>query len=92
MLIYVSCDWDDVEAAKKITHELQIDDLENCYICPVLAFQHFGDKDITEKEKMEICLDLLTVCDMLVVGAETGLWESEEINLARKVGMEVFYL
>lgn len=92
MLIYVSCDWDDVDTAKKITHELQIDDMENCYICPVLAFSHLVDKETTKKEKAEICLDLLSVCDILVVYTNSPLWETEEIQFANKVNMEVIYI
>jgi hypothetical protein len=92
MLIYVSCDWNDTEKAKIITNELQIDDRQNCYICPILAFSHLTDKDIAEWEKMEICLDLLSVCDMLIVANENTLWESKEVEFANMVGMEVHYL
>ena len=28
------------ERAKKITHDLQVADLENTYICPLLVFSH----------------------------------------------------
>ena len=29
-----------IERAKKITHDLQVSDLDNCYICPLLTFSH----------------------------------------------------
>ena len=46
MTIYVSHIFqgkaENLERAKKITHDLQVNDLENCYICPLLAFSHLG--------------------------------------------------
>ena len=43
-MIYVSHkfagDPANMERAKKITHDLQVNDPENCYICPLLAFSH----------------------------------------------------
>ena len=43
-MIYVSHkfggDPANMERAKKITHDLQVDDPENCYICPLMAFSH----------------------------------------------------
>ncbi len=45
-MIYVSHkfggDPANMERAKKITHDLQVNDQENCYICPLIAFSHLG--------------------------------------------------
>lgn len=92
MLIYVSCDWNDTEQAKTITNELQVDDRQNCYICPILAFSHLTDKDMEESERHEICLDLLSVCDTLIVANKTTDSASKELDFAKMVGMEVHYL
>lgn len=83
-----------VERAKKIIHDLQINDLENCYISPLTAFSYLQHKEISYDEKMALCLDLLSVCDMLIVASKFG--ESKgvqmEIEFAHLIGMEVKYL
>ena len=65
MMIYVSHKFvgkpENLERAKKITHDLQIKDTENCYICPLLAFSYLGYNEIGYEEEMALCEDLLTV-------------------------------
>lgn len=82
-----------LERAKKITHELQVNDLENCYICPLMAFSHLGYNEIGFDEEMELCVDLLSLCDGLIIASEfaesKGL--QREIEFAKLVGMEVEY-
>jgi hypothetical protein len=82
-----------LERAKKITHELQVNDLENCYICPLTAFSHLGYNEIGFDEEMELCVDLLSICDGLIVTSDfaesKGL--QSEIEFAKLVGMEVEY-
>ncbi len=82
-----------LERAKKITHELQVNDLENCYICPLMAFSHLGYNEIGFDEEMELCIDLLSICDGLIVSSDfsesKGL--QKEIEFAKLVGMEVEY-
>ena len=81
-----------IERAKKITHDLQVADLENCYICPLLAFSHLNYGEIGYEQEMEICLDLLSVCDVLIVASDISDGVQEEIDFAKMVGMEVIDL
>ena len=81
-----------IERAKKITHDLQVTDLDNCYICPLLAFSHLDYGEIGYEQEMEICLDLLSVCDVLIVASDVSDGVQKEIDFARMVGMEVIDL
>ena len=81
-----------IERAKKITHDLQVADLANCYICPLLAFSHLNYGEIGYEQEMEICLDLLSVCDYLIVASDVSDGVQKEIDFARMVGMEVIDL
>ena len=85
-------DTTNIERAKKITHDLQVTDLENCYICPLLAFSHLDYGEIGCEQEMEICLDLLSVCDYLIVASDVSDGVQKEIDFARMVGMEVIDL
>ena len=96
MTIYVSHAYggnvENLERAKKITHDLQVKDLENCYICPLLAFSHLGYNEIGYEEEMALCEDLLTICDKLIVASDLSKGVCREIDFANLVGMEVQYL
>lgn len=96
MLIYVAHEFggnaENIEKAKKITHDLQINDLENCYICPLNAFSHLGYKEIGYEQEIALCLDLLTLCDKLIVASNISKGVQMEIEFANLVGMEVKYL
>ena len=81
-----------IERAKKITHDLQVNDLDNCYICPLLAFSHLDYGEIGCEQEMEVCLDLLSVCDYLIVASDISDGVQKEIDFARMVGMEVIGL
>ena len=81
-----------MERAKKITHDLQVDDPENCYICPLLAFSHLGYNEMGYDEEMELCIDLLSVADVLIVASDVSKGVQKEIDFARLVGMEVIDL
>ena len=74
MLVYVAhrygCDPANIERAKKITHDLQVSDLDNCYICPLLTFSHLKYGEIGYEQEMEICLDLLSACDVLIIASD----------------------
>lgn len=93
MIIYVAhCyggDPKNIERAKKITHDLQVSDLENCYVCPLNTFSHLEYGEIGFDEEMAICLDLLSVCDMLIVASEESRGVKMEIEFASLIGMEV---
>ena len=96
MMYYVSHKFggkpENLERAKKITHDLQIKDTENCYICPLLAFSYLGYNEIGYEEEMALCEDLLTVCDKLVVASDVSEGVKREISLAEKCKMEIEYL
>ena len=81
-----------IERAKKITHDLQVDDLDNCYICPLLAFSHLKYGEIGYDEELELCIDILSVADVLIVASEPSKGVQKEIDFARMVGMEVIDL
>lgn len=95
-MIYVSHkfggDPANMERAKKITHDLQVNDQENCYICPLIAFSHLGYNEIGHDEEMALCIDLLSVSDILIVASDVSDGVKEEIDFARMVGMEVIDL
>ena len=95
-MIYVSHkfggDPANMERAKKITHDLQVNDQENCYICPLIAFSHLGYNEIEHDEEMALCIDLLSVSDILIVASDVSDGVKEEIDFARMVGMEVIDL
>ena len=78
-----------LERAKKITHDLQVSDLNNCYICPLLAFSHLKYGEIGFDEELELCLDILSVSDVLIVVSNISDGVQKEIDFARMVGMEV---
>ena len=95
-MIYVSHkfagDPANMERAKKITHDLQVNDPENCYICPLLSFSHLGYNEMGYDEEMELCIDLLSVSDVLIVASEPSKGVQKEIDFAKMVGMEVIDL
>ena len=96
MIYYVSHryggDVANYERAKQITHDLQTNDLENAYICPLLAFSHLGYNEIGYDEEMALCVDLLSVSDALIVASDISKGVQKEIDFAKMVGMEVIDL
>ena len=81
-----------IERAKKITHDLQVSDLNNCYICPLLTFSHLKYGEIGYDEELELCIDILSVADVLIVASDISEGVQKEIDFARLVGMEVIDL
>lgn len=81
-----------MERAKKITHDLQIENPTHCFICPLLAFSHLQYGEIGYDDEIELCLDLLSLCDTLIVGSDVSQGVQKEIDFARMVGMEVIDL
>lgn len=96
MTVYVAHryggDINNLERAKKITHDLQVKDLENCYICPLVAFSHLMYNEIGYEEEMQLCEDLLVLCDKLIVASDLSEGVEREITLAEKCNMEIEYL
>lgn len=95
-MIYVShCfggDPANMERAKKITRDLQVNDPENCYICPLMAFSHLEYNEMGYDEEMALCIDLLSVSDVMIVASGISEGVQKEIDFARMVGMEVIDL
>lgn len=81
-----------LKRAREITHDLQTKDLDNCYICPLLVFSHLGYGEISYKDEMKLCIDLLSNCDKLLVASELSKGVNMEIDFANSVGMEVEFL
>ena len=96
ILIYVchayGGDKANIERARKITHDLQVKDIANCYICPLLAFSDLEYGEMGYENELEICLDLLSACDALVVTSEVSKGVQREIDFAKLVKMEVLRL
>lgn len=96
MIIYVAHIYqgktENLERAKKITHDLQVNDTENTYICPLLVFSHLQYGEIGFEAEMENCIDILSVCDKLIVASELSKGVAIEIDFANNVNMEVEYL
>lgn len=96
MVIYVAHkyggDPENYERAKRITHDLQIKDTQNTYICPLMAFSELDYNEMGYAEEIAMCDDLLTVCDVLLVASEQSPGVIHEIDLANKIHMEVRYL
>ena len=80
------------DRAKKITHDLQIENPSHCFICPLLAFSHLKYGEIGFDEELELCLDILSVSDVLIVASDVSDGVQKEIDFARMVGMEVIDL
>jgi ketopantoate reductase len=93
VLIYIahaySNDKSNIEKAKKITHDLQVKDLANCYICPLLTFSHLEYGEIGYDDEIELCLDVLQNCEKLIVASEISKGVQMEIDFAKLVKMEV---
>ena len=83
---------ENLERAKKITHELQVKDPENCYICPLLTFSHLQYNELGYEQEMTLCIDLLSICDTLIVASDISEGVKREIAFAELVGMGVVYL
>ena len=96
MLIYVASKYGgdpaNLERAKKITHDLQVKDLANCYVCRLLTFSHLEYGEIGFDAEMELCLDFLQNCEKMIVASESSKGVQMEIDFAKLVKMEVMRL
>lgn len=98
MMYYVAHEYSanpaNIERAKKVTHDLQVNDPLNCYICPLLAFSHLEYNELGYDAEIDLCIDLLSVCDTLIVASDfvNSKGVQKEIDFANSVGMEVIYL
>lgn len=83
---------ENMERAKRIARRLQMEHPEHCIVCPILNFSHLKYGEMGYRAEMDLCLDLLSACDVLIVASEPSKGVQEEIEFAHKVGMEVRYL
>lgn len=95
-MIYVAHEYggniENVKKIRRIVHDLQVADMDNLYISPVLSLAHLSYGEVGFDEEMELCLDLLTVCDKLIVASAVSEGVSRELDFATLVGMEVQFL
>lgn len=81
-----------VYRAREITRLLQLGDQKNCYVCPLLVFQDLELGDIEKDEALELRIDLLSICDALIIASDVSEGVQREIDFARLVGMEVIFI
>ena len=96
MLLYLAHKYqgkqENIERVKKIANNLQMDNPNHCVVCPLLNFSYLDYGEIRYEQEMEICLDLLSVCDYLIVASDASDGVQKEIDFAKMVGMEVIDL
>ena len=96
MLLYLAHKYQgdkaNMERAKKIAHDLQMESPDHCIVCPLLNFSFLDYGEIGYDQEMEICLDLLSACDVLIVASDVSEGVQKEIDFAKMVGMEVIDL
>ena len=67
-------------------------DLENTYICPLLALSHLKYNEVGYDDEMNLCIDLLSIADKMIVASDISKGVAKEIDFANLVGMKVEYL
>ena len=96
MLLYLAHKYQgdkaNMERVKKIAHDLQMENPDHCIVCPLLNFSFLDYGEIGYDQEMEICLDLLSACDVLIVASDISDGVQKEIDFAKMVGMEVIDL
>ena len=96
MLIYVAHKYQgnkaNLQHAIEITRDLQKNDLANCYICPLITFSYLDYGELGFDDELALCLDILSVCDLLLITSDVSKGVQMEVDFAKLVGMEVQYL
>lgn len=82
---------ENLKRAKKILRDLAVDDAKNTYICPLFALSHLAN-EVDKADELEQRFDLLTCCELLVVASPLSRTMRREVELAERLGMEVYYL
>lgn len=92
-IVYVSHKYDgkreEIREATRITYNLQLKDLLNHYYCPLVAIPWLAYKDISDDDKTALKLDMLSVCDSLLIASDISDDMKDEIEFAKLVKMEV---
>ena len=81
-----------IRKAAKITHDLQLADPENTYICPLLAFSHLQYNEIGYEAEMRLCTDLLSECMEMVVASRISKGVQLEIDYCMQWNIPIRYL
>lgn len=96
MLVYVAHEYGgnprNLDRVRRITRLLALNNPEHTYICPLLNFSYYKYGEIGFHEELEKCIDLLSVCDVLLISSKISKGVQREIEFAELVGMEVVYL
>lgn len=85
-------DKSNIERAGKIAKKLQTEHPEHAYFSPLHAFSFLEYDDMLYDDFMEVCLDFLSACDVLIVSSEISKGVEAEIKFAKLVKMEVMQL
>lgn len=96
MLVYVAHQYGGnkgyYDRAKGIVRRLQLAHKEDCFVCPLMAFSFLEYGEIDFEEEIEMCIDLLSVCDKLIVASPISKGVEIEIRYAEMFGLEVEYI
>lgn len=96
MLIYVAHCFNgkksNIRKSAKITHDLQIADPENTYVCPLLTFSYLKYNELGYEKEMEMCMDLLSECMSMVVASKISKGVQMEIDYCESWNMPIRYL
>ena len=85
-------DKSNIERVGKIAKKLQLEHPEHAYFSPLHAFSFLEYEDMAYDDFMEVCLDFLSACDVLIVASEISKGVQMEIDFAKLVKMEVMRL
>lgn len=80
-----------LKAAERKIAALQYSDRNNTYVSPLHAFG-WAYGDVEYEEGMRLCLDLLAVCDELLILSGPSKGVVMELNRARRIGMPVRFV
>ena len=96
MLVFVSHCYggnpENLERARRITHDLQVENPNHCFICPLLMFSHLQYGEIGYDEEIELCLDILSVCDQFLITSDISEEVRRELDFARLIELEALDL
>ena len=82
-------DKSNIERAGKIAKKLQLEHPEHAYFSPLHAFSFLEYDDMAYDDFLEICLDFLSACDVLIVASDISKGVQMEMDFANLVKMEV---
>lgn len=83
---------ENVTKAGLILAELQKRDLDNSYISPLHAFSYLPYNSIGYDKEMELCFDLMTACDDLIILSPCSEGIYRETALADSLHIPIFNL